>query len=154
MKALRPAPSQRVAYRRIVVPLALDDDSDAGVSLAAELAAEARASITAVIVIEIQAELPLDAHMKHEEAAARAVLEKARAISAGYGVRLRARVIRSRARGHAIVSEADALEADLIVVVAPRKRRLGRHASLFGKTVDYLLRHASCRVLVAAPPRQ
>ena len=60
----------RVAYRRIVVPLALDDDSDVSISLAAELAAEARASITAVVVIEVPAELPLAAHMKDEEAAA------------------------------------------------------------------------------------
>lgn len=151
-RALRLAHSHRIAYRRIVVPLALDDESDAGVLLAAELAAEARASITAVIVIEVPAELPLEAHMADEEAAARAVLERARAISAQYGVRLRARVMRSRARGEAIVSEADAAEADLIVVVAPRKKRLGRYASPFGKTVDYVLRHASCRVLVAAPP--
>jgi basic amino acid/polyamine antiporter, APA family len=144
----------RVAYRRIVVPLALDDDSDVSISLAAELAAEARASITAVVVIEVPAELPLAAHMKDEEAAAGTALERARAISAGYGVRLRARVIRSRARGEAIVTEADAVGADLIVVRAPRTGRLGGHAPLFGKTVDYVLRHASCRVLVAAPSRR
>jgi nucleotide-binding universal stress UspA family protein len=153
-RALRAARPHRVEYRRIVVPLGLEDESDAGVSLAAELAAEARASITAVIVIEVPAELPLEAHMKDEEEAARTALEKARAISDRYGVRLRARVIRSRARGEAIVAEADALGADLIVVWAPRKERLSRHAPLFGKTVDYVLKHAACRVLVAAPPRR
>jgi basic amino acid/polyamine antiporter, APA family len=123
------------------------------VTLAAELAAESRASITAVIVIEVPAELPLAAHMKDEEAAARTALERARAISASYGVRMRAREIRSRARGEAIMAEAAAVGADLIVVSASRTGRLGRHAPLFGKTVDYVLRHASCRVLVAAPPR-
>jgi nucleotide-binding universal stress UspA family protein len=150
-RAVRAARAHRVAYRRIVVPLAIDGESDVGISLAAELAAEARASITAVIVIEVAPELPLEAHMEDEEAAARTVLEKARAIAAHYGVRLRAQVIRSRARGEAIVAEAEAAGADLIVVVAPRTGRPGRHMPLFGKTVDYVLRHASCRVLVAAP---
>jgi basic amino acid/polyamine antiporter, APA family len=151
-RGLRAAAWPRVDYRRIVVPLAIDDESDAAVLLAAELAAEAHASITAVIVIEIPAELPLDAHMDDEEAAARSALERARAISARYGVRLRARVIRSRARGEAIVAEADALGADLIVVWAPRREQFGPHVPLFGKTVDYVLKHADCRVLLAAPP--
>jgi nucleotide-binding universal stress UspA family protein len=133
------------------VPLPLDGDSDSAVALAAELAAEAHASITAVIVIEVPAELPFDSHMDDEEAAARVVLERTRAISDRHGVRLRARVIRARARGEAIVAEAEDLGADLIVVRAPRREQRGGHGSQFGKTVDYVLRHAACRVLLAAP---
>jgi nucleotide-binding universal stress UspA family protein len=148
--AFRPGRPHRVEYRRIVVPLASGDESGLAVALAAELAAEARASITAVIVIEVPAELPLTAHMEDEEASARAALETARAIAGRHGVRLRHRMLRSRARGEAIVAEADAIEADLIVVCAGRAEH---HPQLFGKTVDYVLRHASCRVLVAAPPR-
>jgi basic amino acid/polyamine antiporter, APA family len=153
-RALRAARPHRVEYRRIVVPLGIEGESDAAVALAAELAAEAHASITAVVVLEIAAELPLEAHMKDEEEAAGIALEKARAISDRHGVRLRARVVRSRARGEAIVAEADALGADLIVVWAPRREGLGRRVPLFGKTVDYVLKHAACRVLVAAPPRR
>jgi basic amino acid/polyamine antiporter, APA family len=152
--ALRAAHPHRVAYRRIVVPLATDDDSDAGVSLAAELAAEAHASITAVVVIEIPAELPLDAHMEDEEEAARTVLERAHAIAGQYGVRLRERVVRSRAQGEAIVAEAEAVGAELIVMWAQRTERLGSRARLFDKTVEYVLRHAACRVLVAAAARE
>jgi nucleotide-binding universal stress UspA family protein len=140
---------ERVAYRRIVVPIAGDDDSETGVALAAELAPEGGASITAVVVIEVPAELPLDAHMDEEERAARAALEKAHAIAASRGVRLRERVVRARARGEAIVAEAEAAGADLIVMrAAPRNRR-----RLFGRTADYVLRHADCRVLVTAPPQ-
>jgi basic amino acid/polyamine antiporter, APA family len=152
--ALRATRPDAVEYRRIIVPLAIDEDSDAGVSLAAELAGEAHASITAVVVIEMPAELPLDAHMEDEEAAARDVLERAHAVAGQYGVRLRTRVVRSRARGEAIVAEAEAAGADLIVVWAPRLELVGARARLFGKTVEYVLRHAACRVLVAAPPRE
>jgi nucleotide-binding universal stress UspA family protein len=139
----------RVAYRRIVVPIAGDDDSEAGIVLAAELAPEGGASITAVFVIEVAAELPLDAHMHDEDRAARAALEKAHAIAGGRGVRLRERIVRARSRGEAIIAEAEAADADLIVMRAtPRNRK-----RLFGRTADYVLRHADCRVLVTAPPQ-
>jgi nucleotide-binding universal stress UspA family protein len=148
-QALDPSVFERVAYRRIVVPVAGDDDSETGVALAAELAAEDGATITAVVVIEVQPELPLTAHMAHEEAEARLALEKAHAIAERRGVRLRDRTVRARSRGEAIVAEAEAAGADLIVMrAAPRNRR-----RLFGKTADYVLRHAACRVLVTAPPR-
>ena len=88
---------RQLAYRRIVVPLGDDDESELGVALAAELAPEGGAAITAVVVIEVPAELPLDAHMHDEEAQARRALEKANAIAASRGVRLRERD-RPRAR--------------------------------------------------------
>src|SRR5881296_4132534 len=111
--------AERLAYRRIVVPLG-DEDSELGVALAAELAPEGGAAITAVVVIEVPPELPLDAHMHDEEALARQALEQASAIAASRGVPLRARVVRARARGEAIVAEADAAGADLVVVRAAR----------------------------------
>jgi nucleotide-binding universal stress UspA family protein len=147
--ALAASAFQRVAYRRIVVPIAGDDDSEAGIALAAELAPEHGASITAVVVVEVPAELPLDAHMAEDEHAARAALETAHAIAASRGVHLRDRIVRARSRGEAIVAEAEAAGADLIVMrAAPRHRK-----RLFGTTADYVLRHAACRVLVTAPPR-
>src|SRR4029453_3517086 len=99
------------------------DDSETGVALAAELAPEGGASITAVVVIEVAAELPLDAHMDEEEHVARVALEKGHAIAASRGVRLRERIVRARSRGEAIVAEAEAVNADLIVRRAPPKNR-------------------------------
>ncbi len=116
-------------------------------ALAAELASEHGASLTAVLVIEMPPALPLDAHMLDEEAQARRVLEQARAIAGAYGVRVRARVVRARHPGEAIVAEAEALHADLVVLRATPRHRVRR----FGKTVNYVLTHASCRVLVDAP---
>ena len=147
LRALRTTRANPVDYRRIVVPLGDDDESELGVALAAELAPEGGAAITAVVVIEVPAELPLDAHMHDEEAMARRALEKANAIAASRGVRLRSRIVRARARGEAIVAEAEAAGADLIVV------RGSRHpgTALFGRTIDYVLRHANCRVLVMRP---
>ena len=103
LRALRTTRAGSVAYRRIVVPLGDEDESELGVVLAAELAPEAAAAITAVVVVEVPAELPLEAHMLDEEALARRALEKAEAIAASRGVRLRSRIVRARARGEAIV---------------------------------------------------
>jgi nucleotide-binding universal stress UspA family protein len=137
-----------LAYQRIVVPLVGGGESEASVALAAELASEQGASLSAVVVIELPAELPLEAHMLEEEAQARRVLEEARAIADAHGVRLRARVVRARHPGEAIVAEAEALRADLVVL----RPRPARRVAPFGKTVDYVLKHASCRVLLDMPP--
>jgi nucleotide-binding universal stress UspA family protein len=121
-------------------------------ALAAELADEHGTSIEVVVAIELPPQLPLEAHMLEEEAAARRVLEDARAIAGSCGLRVRTRVVRARQAGEAIVAAAEEVDADLIVMNAPRKTRLGRRASIFGRTVRHVLHHAPCRVLVATTP--
>jgi nucleotide-binding universal stress UspA family protein len=140
-----------LSYRRIVVPLAANEESEAAMALAAEIADEHGTSIFAVAVIELPPQLPLDAHMLEEERAARRVLEEAREIAAARGVRVRTRVARARQAGEAIVAAAEDVDADIVVMNAPRKTRIGRRASVFGRTVRHVLHHAPCRVLVAAP---
>jgi nucleotide-binding universal stress UspA family protein len=152
IRALQPSRSPGLAFHRIVVPLVAGDESEAAMALAAELAADRGACITAVAVIEVEPELPLEAHMLDEEARAKRVLEEAHAIGGSHGVAVRARTLRARQAGEAIVGEADRVRADLIVLRAPRKQRVGRRARVFGRTVDYVLKHAGCRVMVAGAP--
>jgi nucleotide-binding universal stress UspA family protein len=56
------------------------------------------------------------------------------------------RIVRNRNAGRAIVDEAERRQAEIIVLGAPR----GRHRDIFGKTVDFVLKNAPCRVMVAA----
>lgn len=149
MRASHPVRRPGLAYRRIVVPL-VEGESEMSVALAAELASEQGASIIAVVVIELPAELPLEAHMLEEEAQARRLVEEARAIAGSYGVRVRGRVVRARRSGQAIVAEIEAQRADLVVL----RTTPGRRTRLFGNTAEYVLKHASCRVLVDAPSSQ
>ena len=60
-------------------------------AIACRLAAERRTSVTAISVIEVPAELPLDAHMTDEEEQLKPVLAEASAIAELYGVRVQAR---------------------------------------------------------------
>ena len=76
----------------------------------------------------------------------------AEALLETYGVRTVTRVIRARAAGPAIVEDALARHAELIVVGAPRTR-IRRGKPIFGRTVDYVLKHSPIRVLVAAGRR-
>jgi len=139
---------QALAYRRILVPLVSDEESETAMALAAELADDYGSRITAVVVVEVPPALPLDAHMLEDEAAAKRVLEDARAIGYARGVNVRTKVLRARLAGEAIVDEAERCETDLVVLRAPCSRRRRR---VFGKTVDYVLKHAPCWVMIEAP---
>ncbi len=146
---LRRARAGAIAYRRILVPVLDREISEHAVALACRLAADRRNSVTALYVVEVPVELPLDAHMLAAEGHAKDVLAEAGAIGDLYGVRVNPRVVRGRAAGEAIVHEAKRVGSEIIVLSAPR-RRAGMTRAVFGTTVDSVLRHAPCRVMVAA----
>jgi nucleotide-binding universal stress UspA family protein len=136
-----------MSYRRLLVPITAEPDSNRAVEVACSLAAERAAELTAVFVIEISPLLPLDARMDEDEALAREALHRAQALADSFGVHLRARKIRAREAGAAIVDLAEVLDAEVVVLAAPRKRR-----SHFGATVRKVLAKAPCPVLIASPP--
>ena len=72
------------------------------------------------------------------------------AIGDSYGVRVLTRLERAHTPGPAIVAEADARNAEIIVLGSPRRVLTATQAAVFGSTVDYVLKHADCRVLVTA----
>src|SRR5438477_9944280 len=96
--ATRPAPYRRrlrrVDYRHILVPVRDGPATAPAMTIACRLAAERHASITALVVVEVPAELPLDAHMFDEEAVAKRVLGDAAAIGDLHGVDVVPRVVR------------------------------------------------------------
>jgi basic amino acid/polyamine antiporter, APA family len=143
-------PSLTVEYRTIVVPVVRSEESEEALVAAARLAAERRATVVVLHVIEVPLDLPLDVELPEAEAEADDVLDNAAALVESYGVRVVARLLRARAAGPAIAEEADRRNAELIVVGAPRPRRRRR---IFGDTVDYVLKHANTRVLIAAGRR-
>jgi APA family basic amino acid/polyamine antiporter len=149
---LAPSTRPRVAYRRILVPLVDTGDSEQAMGIACQLAEDRGAGVTAVSVVEVPVELPLDAQMLDEDMHAKHVLEHAQAIGDLYGVRVAPRILRARAAGEAIVDEAARRSTEIIVLCAPRKTRSRRSIQVFGKTVDYVMKHSPCRVMVAASP--
>jgi APA family basic amino acid/polyamine antiporter len=139
-------PAIALEYHSILVPIVAGDESREAVEVAARLATERAGRIVLLRVIVVPLELPIDADLSEQLEEAHALLDKARASAEPYGVRVVERVVRERKAGRAIVAEAERRGAEIVVLGAPR----GAHRAIFGHTVDYVLKHAPCRVMVAA----
>ena len=139
-------PAIALEYRTILVPIVSGPESHEPIDLAARLAAERGATIVALRVIVVPLDRPLGIELPAEEDEADELLDDARLAAAAYGVRTIDRVVRARNAGRAIVDEATRRQAEMVILGAPR----GRHREIFGKTVDFVLKNAPCRVMVAA----
>jgi APA family basic amino acid/polyamine antiporter len=145
-------PALALEYRRLLVPVIAGQPSDDALDVACSLAAERHAQIIALNVLEIPLDLPLSVELPGEEDRANLELDEARAIGDSYGVRVVDRLVRARSAGEAIVDEATRRGTEIIVIGAPRKTLSMASQAVFGRTVDYVLRNAPCRVMVTASP--
>jgi nucleotide-binding universal stress UspA family protein len=139
------------AFERILVPMKLGDIGEEMVATAIALAKEHGAAIEAITVVRVPRKFELEGELPRDVAArVDASLEEARALGVDHGVDVYGEVVRARSIGHAIVDEASRRHSDLIVLgSSPRWRRQSR---FFSPTVDFVLRHAPCEVLVVAFP--
>jgi len=137
-------------YRKLLVPVVAGRPSDAAMDLACRLATEGRTRIVALSVLEIPLDRPLTDELPELERAANLELDQAAAVGDSYGVRVLTRLERAHSPGPAIVREADARGSEIIIIGSPRRALTASQSAVFGKTVDYVLKHAPCRVLVAA----
>jgi APA family basic amino acid/polyamine antiporter len=143
-------PALALEYRRLLVPVIGGPESDAAMDLACRLAAERGSRIVALNVLEVPLDRAVGDEFPDLERAAHLELDEAVAIGDSYGVRVLGRLERARTPGPAIVAEAAAREAEIIVLGSPRHALATGRSAVFGKTVDYVLKNAPCRVLVAA----
>ena len=142
-------PALALEYRRILVPVVGGRPSDEALDVACRLAAK-RARIVALSVLEVPLDEPLGAEEPELEREANRQLDEAVAIGDSYDVDVTARFERARSAGPAIVAEAASRQSEIIVLGAPRGRLTAYQAAVFGSTVDYILKHAPCRVLTVA----
>jgi APA family basic amino acid/polyamine antiporter len=145
-------PALALQYRRLLVPIVTGQPSDDALDVACSLASERGARILALNVLEVPLDTPLNAELPWLEAAANAELDEAVAIGDSYGVDVQDRLVRARSAGPAIVDEAERRGTEIIVIGSPRKALTSAQRAVFGRTVDYVLRHAPCRVMVTASP--
>jgi APA family basic amino acid/polyamine antiporter len=147
-------PAVALEYRNVLVPIVHRRESEEAVDLACRLATERGATIAAVTVLEIPMELPIDAPLPDElEFKAHDLLDEARAIGDAYGVDVVGRLVRARRAGRGIVDEAQLRNSEIIVMGSPRRDLRRSSGKIFGDTVDFVLKNAPCRVMVAAAPR-
>ena len=141
----------RAEFRRILVPMKLGDIGEEMVATAIAIAQESGAEVEAITVVKVPLRFPLEGELPPDVAArVAASLEEAHGLGEDHGVDVKTGVVRARSIGHAILAEARARGADLIVLGSSARWR--RQSRFFSPTVDYVLRHAPCEVLVVAFP--
>ena len=170
-RVLRAEPPSERDYGSILVPLfgtELDDDivQTAALLVSSEQTDEAAidpATIEAVWVFVIPMSLPLDASLPEAQIKhARQVLARAKAVGEEYnGVHVATATVRTRRAGFAIVDEARRRGVEAIVLGAEEPSLIrggarlgGRGGPLEGYVGDitkYVVRKATCRVIVTAP---
>jgi basic amino acid/polyamine antiporter, APA family len=136
---------------RVMVAIRDPEHVDDLVKLACQLAKGMGAELTALNVVEVAPALPLDADSNLLDRPGKEAIERAAKVAwDAFGLTLHSRLVRARNAGAAIVEEAAALRADLLVLGYHGKHGLGE--ILLGSTVQYVAAHASCRVIVHIIP--
>jgi nucleotide-binding universal stress UspA family protein len=149
----REEPQVLRGYRRLLVPLLEGGKVERAVELACRLASEQASIVLGVAIIEVPPSLPLDAHMRDEEAAARGLLERAGATAAAYGIRFVPKLVRAREAAVEIVHLARREHAELVVLGSERRASAPPAVDSLDDTIRSVLADAPCRVLlVAASP--
>ena len=129
----------------ILVPLAgtaIDPDV---IEYALTLGKPHKAKVTAVHVIEVKWNLPLDAVLEAELERGEEILAHAEAIAEKLGAHLETEVLQAREAAAAIVDTAVEQGSELIVIGMPFRKRLGR--VYVGRTVEAVYVRAPCAVL-------
>jgi len=140
-----------IDYDRILVPVVGTRITDEMMVLACQLATEKGSAIDALYVIEVPMNLPLDAALPEQRARAERVLGAAGLIAEQFKVHFAPIVVTARHAGRAIVKEATERRSEVVIMGTVKKRRVADRA--FGSTVDHVIDHAPCEVLLNLVPR-
>ncbi len=117
----------------------------------ARLQREPRPELIAIHVVELDWTKPLDADVAERSEEAQRVLDAADAVAEQQHCRLEAVLVQARDVGAAIVDEASARGADLLVLGLPYRTRFGGDFAV-GRAVPYALKNAPCAVWVVREP--
>jgi nucleotide-binding universal stress UspA family protein len=138
-------------FRRAVIALC-GSSVDAGmVRLALELTRGNHSELIAVHVVELDWTQPLDADVAERSEEAQRVLDAAEGIAEAMHCKMESVLVQARDVGAAIVDEAAAREADLLIMGLPYRTRFGGDFAI-GRAVPYALKNAPCAVWVVREP--
>jgi nucleotide-binding universal stress UspA family protein len=139
-------------FSRVLVPVQGHPDDDIAIRVACNFARIDKAKVFVVHVIEVPRSKALDAEMMQETARGEEALEQAELVSEQVRCAAEGELLQAREAGPAIVDEARDKNVDLIVMGLPYRTRLGEF--YVGSTVNYILKHAPCRVWICREPMQ
>ena len=149
--SFRPMSPAQAAPRRVVVGLNGGPTDALVVRTACDLVRGSKGTLAGVHIVEIDWSHDLSDDIASDNELAAAVLDLAETKAEQAGCRLETTLLQARDIGAALVDEAVALGADLIVVGLPYRKKFGGDFAI-GRTVPYVLQNAPCEVLVLREP--
>ena len=124
------------------------------VTLAGQLASGMDGDLLALHVVAVPLATPLGAADEIIDRHGNEVLSQAKRAAEKFSKPISTRLVRAREVGEAIVGEAKNLGVELVVMGYHRPHSHSLGEILLGSTVQYVARHAPCRVIVQIPPPQ
>jgi APA family basic amino acid/polyamine antiporter len=106
--------------------------------------AEAKLIVEVISIVEVPMVLGLNEPQEEDLQKAQEALQRAKYIADEYKVKITTKLITARHAGKTIIDEAKNIKADLILLGASGKLRA--EDEYFGKTTEYVIKHAPCRV--------
>jgi nucleotide-binding universal stress UspA family protein len=135
---------------KVMVALRDAQSVESLIELACQLSRGTEGDVLALHVVEVDMGLPLEADDEVLEQPGKAILARAREVALKCcSKEISAQMVRARLAGEAIVGEAVDHHIDLLVMGYHQKHGLGE--ILLGSTVQYVAKHAPCRVIVQIP---
>ena len=130
--------------KKVLVPVKGDRAGEEAFRLACKLSKQNKAKLYALYVIEVAQELPLDAAV--DSSLGEDILNRIEALGQEEKHPVEAEYLQARHAGPAIVQEALARNAELIVMGIPCKSRYGSFT--LGETASYVLKNSLCPVVL------
>lgn len=144
------APTSLV-FRRAVLGLNGSTTDALVVRAGVEMARAHATELIALHVVEVDWKHDLDDEIPGSRDLASTVLDLAEGAAARAKLKMETELLQARDVGAALVDEAVSLDADVIVLGLPYRKRRGGDFAL-GGTIPYVFQNAACTVLVIREP--
>lgn len=149
--SFRPRAEERVQTSfKVIVPVSGGSIDGRLIDALRKICYRQAVEITLVYVVEVDQSMPLDAELPDEvnrgESVLRDTADATRSDLDSQVAQVYTELLQARSAGSAIVDEATDKNADAIMVGATLRRQFGRLT--IGETVDHVLKHAPCEVIV------
>ena len=136
-------------YRILVAVNGADADKDA-IQLACRLARETKGKVFVVHIIEVKRSLALNAELQTDTEQGERILRRAQDCADEHDCKIETDLLQAREPGPAIVTEVMEKQIDLVLMGMSYRTKFGHFE--IGETIPYVLKNASCRVMVLRQP--
>jgi nucleotide-binding universal stress UspA family protein len=143
--------ASRSMYRRAVLGLNGSSTDSLVIGAGIEMGRAHATELISLHVVEVDWRHDLDDEVPGSRDLASTVLDLAEGAAVKARLKMQTELLQARDVGAALVDEAVALEADVIVLGLPYRKRRGGDFAL-GSTIPYVFQNAPCAVMVIREP--